>query len=300
MVDIVVVIVGVVVEIMSFRRNKATVVKCLIVVILLLIGVPLLLRTSNSSNDNDSSGLASFKHEQQQPHRDHESPQQQRQQQQQQSSVIHLIDWHDRDAFERERQRKGPGEQGSAYILTAEEEKLKSPLYQVNGFNALASDRISLDRSLNDIRHPDCKTKTYSNILPSVSIVIPFHNEHWTTLLRSVTSVINRSPPSVLKEVILTDDYSNKDFLKKPLDDFVAKHWPDGKVKIVRAPKREGLIRTRILGAKKATGDVLIFLDSHVEANVNWLPPLLDPIARLCAESVSFFLSLFLSVSLSL
>ena len=46
-------------------------------------------------------------------------------------------------------------------------------------------------------------------------------------------------------------------------------------VKVVHADKREGLIRTRILGAKHATGDVILFLDSHVEANVNYLPPLL-------------------------
>ena len=60
---------------------------------------------------------------------------------------------------------------------------------------------------------------------------------------------------------------------KQPLDDYVKEHFDN--VRVVRAAKREGLIRTRIMGAKAATGDVIIFLDSHVEANINYLPPLL-------------------------
>ena len=50
----------------------------------------------------------------------------------------------------------------------------------------------------------------------------------------------------------------------------MAKTWPDGVVKIVRTAQRSGLIRARITGAKAATGDVLIFLDSHCEANTGW------------------------------
>ncbi|GFU97463.1 polypeptide N-acetylgalactosaminyltransferase 10 [Trichonephila clavipes] len=55
-----------------------------------------------------------------------------------------------------------------------------------------------------------CKAKEYLSRLPKVSIVIPFHNEHWTTLLRTVTSVVGRSPPELIQEIILVDDYSTK------------------------------------------------------------------------------------------
>ncbi|XP_013411643.1 putative polypeptide N-acetylgalactosaminyltransferase 10 [Lingula anatina] len=188
------------------------------------------------------------------------------------------IDWHNYKQIAEEKERKGPGEQGSAVILSPEEEQKKNDLYKVNGFNAYASDKISLDRALVDIRHPDCKHKKYLAKLPTASVVIPFHNEHWTTLLRNVHSLINRSPKSLLHEVILADDASTKDFLGQKLDDYLKEHFTN--VRTVRAKKREGLIRTRLLGAKAATGDVLIFLDSHCEANVNWLPPLLEPIAQ--------------------
>lgn len=192
---------------------------------------------------------------------------------------LQKIDWHNYKQIAEDEARVGPGEQGAALILSAEEEKLKDDLYKVNGFNAYVSDKISLQRSLKDIRHPDCKSKKYWNKLPNCSIVVPFHNEHWTTLLRLTYSVINRAPPELLHEVILVDDFSTKKFLKDELDNYMKEHF-HGKVKVVHAERREGLIRTRILGAKHATGDVLLFLDSHVEANVNYLPPLLDPIAE--------------------
>ena len=116
--------------------------------------------------------------------------------------------------------------------------------------------------------------------LAKVSIVIPFYNEHFSTLLRSVYSIINRTPAELLEEIILVDDFSDKEFLKSKLDDFVASNFKKELVKILRLKKREGLIRTRMAGARIAKAPILIFFDSHIECNVNWLPPLIEPIAK--------------------
>ncbi|XP_043559450.1 polypeptide N-acetylgalactosaminyltransferase 10-like isoform X2 [Chiloscyllium plagiosum] len=184
-------------------------------------------------------------------------------------------DWHDHQAIRADAAKSGIGEQGKPVPLTDEDQN--SQAYRENGFNIYVSDKISLNRSLPDIRHPNCKNKLYLEKLPNTSIIIPFHNEGWSTLLRTVHSVLNRSPPELIAEIILVDDFSEKEYLKKRLEEYMAR-FP--KVRIVRAKKREGLIRTRLLGATVAKAEVITFLDSHCEANVNWLPPLLDRIAQ--------------------
>ncbi|EAW61640.1 UDP-N-acetyl-alpha-D-galactosamine:polypeptide N-acetylgalactosaminyltransferase 10 (GalNAc-T10), isoform CRA_b [Homo sapiens] len=83
--------------------------------------------------------------------------------------------------------------------------------YRENGFNIYVSDKISLNRSLPDIRHPNCNSKRYLETLPNTSIIIPFHNEGWSSLLRTVHSVLNRSPPELVAEIVLVDDFSDRD-----------------------------------------------------------------------------------------
>jgi polypeptide N-acetylgalactosaminyltransferase len=109
------------------------------------------------------------------------------------------------------RENKGsPGEMGKAVHIPTEQEAMQQELFKLNQFNLMASDIISLNRSLKDVRLIGCKHKKYPKFLPDTSIVIVFHNEAWSTLLRTVWSVINRSPRALLKEIILVDDASER------------------------------------------------------------------------------------------
>ncbi|KAH0627086.1 hypothetical protein JD844_002480 [Phrynosoma platyrhinos] len=115
--------------------------------------------------------------------------------------------------------------------------------------------------------------------LPTTSVVIVFHNEAWSTLLRTVHSVINRSPRHMLEEIILVDDASERDFLKRLLENYVKKLQVP--VHVIRMEQRSGLIRARLKGAAASKGQVITFLDAHCECTVGWLEPLL---ARIKAD----------------
>lgn len=110
-----------------------------------------------------------------------------------------------------------------------------------------------------------------------MSIIICFYNEHIVTLLRSIKTVLDRTPTHLLSEIILVDDFSDLEDLKAKLETEV-KSLNSNKIHITRNEKREGLIRSRVYGARQAKGDVLLFLDSHVEANVGYAEPLLNRI----------------------
>lgn len=96
-----------------------------------------------------------------------------------------------------------PGEMGKPVSIPPDREAEKKEKFKINQFNLVASEMISLNRSLQDVRLSQCKSKVYPSLLPTTSVVIVFHNEAWTTLLRTVHSIINRSPRELVEEIIL-------------------------------------------------------------------------------------------------
>ncbi|KAK7109672.1 hypothetical protein V1264_013672 [Littorina saxatilis] len=150
--------------------------------------------------------------------------------------------------------------------------------YKKYGFNEFVSNAISLHRSLPPrYNEQECRSIQYRSDLPDASVVIIFYNEALSALLRTVHSVLDRSPPHLLRQVVLVDDFSNLADLGAPLDDYVSRL---GKVSVVRATSREGLIRARLLGLRHVTATTVVFLDSHCECAEGWLEPLLSRIAE--------------------
>ncbi|RNA33882.1 polypeptide N-acetylgalactosaminyltransferase 13 isoform X1 [Brachionus plicatilis] len=172
-----------------------------------------------------------------------------------------------------------PGENGRAVQIPQNLKEESKKRFKENQFNILASDMIALNRTVPDQRSYACKSVKHDQELPNTSIIIVYHNEGNSTLLRGLTSIVRNSPGHLLREIILVDDASEgRDYLHQALDTF-AKSLPV-QVKILRNAERMGLMRSRLRGAEAASGATMTFLDAHIEATRGWLQPLLAEVKR--------------------
>ncbi|KAJ8706940.1 hypothetical protein PYW08_011074 [Mythimna loreyi] len=204
----------------------------------------------------------------------------------------------------------GLGEGGAAAHLIGEEKKLGEESEKKLAINVYLSDRIPYNRTLKDFRNPACKRVVYDAELPSASVILIFHNEPYSVVVRTIWSVVNsarrdqpwykhanfvdrktgrfmttgypgQDPSSqfvYLKEIILVDDNSTLPELKGKLSHYVRTRLPPDLIRILRLPDRMGLTRARLAGARYAAGDVIVFLDSHCEGQPDWMRPLLQTI----------------------
>ncbi|XP_055533027.1 putative polypeptide N-acetylgalactosaminyltransferase 9 isoform X3 [Wyeomyia smithii] len=175
-----------------------------------------------------------------------------------------------------------PGDMGAAVILPDDLPQAAKDLsdreFKMAAMNEFVSDLISVHRRLPDYRDDWCKEPgRFLAHLPQTSVVIVFYNEPWSVLVRTVHSVLDRSPPQLLREVLLVDDCSSLPQIKTQLDEYFVSY---PKVRILRATERLGLIKARLLGAKNTTTEIITFLDAHCECTAGWLEAQLDRVAR--------------------
>lgn len=106
------------------------------------------------------------------------------------------------------------GEMGAPVFLptslTDEIKLLVDKGWENHAFNQYVSDLISLNRTLPDVRDSWCKEPSrFLEDLPKTDVIICFYNEAWSTLVRTVHSVLERSPHDLIGEIILVDDFSD-------------------------------------------------------------------------------------------
>lgn len=82
--------------------------------------------------------------------------------------------------------------------------------WEIYSFNEFVSRLVRLDRELPDIRPEYCRSLQYSSDLPVTSVILVFHNEPFTMIMRSVFAVFHRTPKNLLGEIVLVDDCSDR------------------------------------------------------------------------------------------
>ena len=65
------------------------------------------------------------------------------------------------------------------------------------------SEQIPLERNVTDYRYPQCLKYSYDyNKLPTITVVIIFHNDALSMILRTVHSILMRTPDRLLSQVM--------------------------------------------------------------------------------------------------
>ncbi|XP_034719621.1 probable polypeptide N-acetylgalactosaminyltransferase 8 [Etheostoma cragini] len=161
--------------------------------------------------------------------------------------------------------------------LSEEEQKEAERLYQRYGYNAFLSDRLPLNREIPDTRPARCVERKYPKDLPSISVVLIYLDEALSIIKRAISSIIDKTPARLLKEIILVDDHSTNVDLMEKLDEYVnsINEVLPGLVKKVRHSEQLGLTQARLSGWRVAVGDVVAILDAHIEVHLQWAEPLL-------------------------
>ncbi|KAF4752416.1 hypothetical protein FOZ63_031968, partial [Perkinsus olseni] len=133
---------------------------------------------------------------------------------------------------------------------------------------------------------PGTGRQEIQNLLPGTSVVIPARFEA-DYLVKTIYYTFLYTEPDLLAEILVVDDNS-----EEPLEPLVVQSFEEGgvlesltseqkaKIRILRLPEREGLIRAKIIGADSARGTYILFLDGHCRVVPGYMQSMINMIAN--------------------
>ena len=101
-------------------------------------------------------------------------------------------------------------------LINNENDRIKKENgFRMHAFNTLVSERIGIYRDIPDTRPELCHNQTNSLVANQykLSVIICFYNEDFITLLRTIYSLLYRTSPELLFEIILVDDHSDSAYI---------------------------------------------------------------------------------------
>jgi len=127
-----------------------------------------------------------------------------------------------------------------------------------------------------EVRHRQCIGRAYDlSTLPKVSFVIPYLNETWAQMRATVSSMLAFTPLEIVDDIIFVDDGNTEEWTHK-----VSLQELHPKIRIHRNEERQGLIRSKVIGASLASSEVIVFMEPHCLVQRQWLEPLLQRLSK--------------------
>ncbi|CAJ1432879.1 unnamed protein product [Effrenium voratum] len=125
-----------------------------------------------------------------------------------------------------------------------------------------------------EVRHESCLREFQIRDLPRVSLVIPYLNETWAHISATVGSMLAHSPMEIVDQILFVDDGNAPEWQFH--EELKAIH---PKVQVHRNEKRQGLIRSKVIGAALISSPVIVFMEPHCVVSKQWMEPLLEQLA---------------------
>ena len=158
----------------------------------------------------------------------------------------------------------------------ANEMKMLESIYQRN-LTFSWGNRYGLLPPSKPVFYKDCLRYLQKEYYHRVSIVISFKDELLSILLRTLTTIVFRTPMHLLHEIILVDDGSFHDHKLGVISHI---RWLEVPIVWYRRNNSVGIANARHFGIQRASGDVVAILDSHMVVSEMWLQPLLATLSE--------------------